>query len=82
MNHGIDLPNLNSEQLMQHITDTMDHTICTLVGSGTFHGMGIIATFTLGKVKSKPIPRANVSANEIRRIGLINIEHLKQQPSH
>lgn len=81
VNHGIDLPKQNSGQLIQHVADNVDHNIRTLDGSGTFHGMGIIATITPGKVKSKAIPRLNVSADEIRRIGTINIKHFKTQPS-
>ena len=32
----------------------------------TFHGMGMIATFTHGKFVSKPIPRKAVTSDEIK----------------
>lgn len=81
-NHGNELPPLYPGQRLQHVADNADHNIRTIDGHGTFHGMGIIAVVTPGKVKSKPIPRVHVTVDEVKRIGRINISYFKSQPSN
>ena len=51
----------------------------TLDGCNTFHGMGIIATYTPGTVSHKAIPRISVASDEIERIGQINIMNFGPQ---
>lgn len=44
VNQGTDLPPKQPGQLPKHITDNVDHDLCTLDGTMAFHEMGIIAT--------------------------------------
>ena len=59
------------------IGDNVDHNIRTLDGYGTFHGMGIISTFTPGKLLHKPVPRVSVTTDDIIKVGRINIKTFK-----
>ena len=43
-----DIPVYTPDIFVHHVVDNVDHSIRTLEGSGTFHGMGIIATMTPG----------------------------------
>ncbi len=56
------------------VTDNVDHNIRTLDGHNTFHGMGMIATFTAGKFASKPIPKKAVTVDDIKAVGTISIK--------
>lgn len=47
--HGTDIPGYTPGRFVQYIADNVDHNTRTLDGTGTFHGMGIIATITPGK---------------------------------
>jgi len=69
---------------MQFAADNVDHNICTLDGSGTFHGMGIITMVTPGINVSKPVPRVSISSEDIVDIGRIKIYQWdsKQSISH
>ena len=58
---------------MQFVADNVDHNTCTIDGKGTFHGMGIIATITLGIKASKPVPRVSVTKEKIINVGRIPI---------
>lgn len=40
-------------KLVQSIADNVDHNVRSIDGFNTFNGMGIIASFTLRKVKAK-----------------------------
>ena len=46
LNQGLDIPGFFPGQFVQYVADNVDHDIRTLDGSGTFHGMGIIAVVT------------------------------------
>ena len=61
------------------MADNVDHNIRTLDGCNTFHGMGIIATYTPGKPAHKTVPRMSVTSDEIKRVGRINIRYFKSQ---
>ena len=50
-----DIPNLTTE-LVQYAADNVDHTIHTLEGYGTFHGMGMIAAVTLEQDQTGQFP--------------------------
>lgn len=76
---GGDLPERQPDQFVQFIADNVDHNIRTLDGLDTFHGMGIIATFSPGKLPSKSIPRVKVSAEDIKQVGRINIKYFQSQ---
>ena len=54
------------------IGDNVDHNIKTLDGS-----MGIISTFTPGKLLHKPVPRISVTTDDIIKVGRINIKTFK-----
>ena len=54
------------------MADKVDHNINTIDGRGTFHGMGIIATVTPGKVIKTPVPRLTVTAANIAQVGQLH----------
>ena len=76
---GVKLPEYLLGQFVQLVADNVDHNIRTIDGSNTFHGMGIIATFTPGVVVQRAIPRVSVSSDEIKRLGGIDIRRFKSQ---
>ncbi len=50
------------------------------MGSGTFHGMGIVCTLTPGSSNHKRIAKANVTSEDIAAVGRINIGYFKTPP--
>lgn len=76
---GKELPEPEGGRFIQYICDNVDHNVRTLDGFGTFHGMGIISTSTPGKLQEKPVPRVTVTADEIVKVGRINIKTFKSQ---
>ncbi len=76
-----ELPDHRTGQVIQFVADNVDHNIRTLDGYNTFHGMGMIATFTPGKIVSKPIPRKAVTSDDIKAIGRISIKSYFQNTS-
>lgn len=74
VNQGMELPPLGPGQMLHLVGDNADYNLCTLDGTGTFHGMGIIPTVTPGEVRSKPVPRVSVTADEIKQSGKISIK--------
>jgi hypothetical protein len=72
---GIDIPGYVPGHFMQYVADNVDHNIRTLDGSGTFHGMGIITAITPKIDHASEIKRVNVSADDIAKVGRINIHH-------
>lgn len=76
--HKTDIPGLTGEESVQFVADNFDHNVATLDGTGTFHGMGIIAVIT-PKVQTPttPIPRVHVTSEEIAEVGRISIEYFK-----
>ena len=66
---------------MQYIADNVDHSLVTVDGTGTFHGMGIIAAVTPGTQAKKHIPKPNVTAADIDAVGHINIRYFKNPPA-
>jgi hypothetical protein len=54
---------------VQHIADNVNHNICTLDGRDTFHGMGIVATFTPGKIIHQCIPQSEVIGKNLIEAG-------------
>ena len=71
--HGTDIPGYTSGHFVQYIAENVDHNTRTLDGTGTFHGMGIIATITPGTTISKPVPSKVVTVEDIATAGRINI---------
>ena len=57
--------------------DNVDHNIITLDGKGTFHGMGMIATFTPGKKTRKIISRLKTTDLNIVQGTKIDIKELR-----
>lgn len=79
---GKDLPETPQGSHIEFVADNVDHNLSTIDGTGTFHGMGIIATVTPCSPKpSKPIPRGPISTEQIAKIGKINTEFFKILPS-
>ena len=69
------------ETLMQYVADNVDHNLCTLDGSNTFHGMGIIATITPKTNKINRVPKSLVSSKDIVDIANIEIKTFAQKRS-
>ena len=76
---GVALPQIRPEQFVQFVADIVDQNIRTIDWMNTFHGMGIIATFTPGEIQSKPVPRVVVSNTDIKQFGGINIRMFHSQ---
>ena len=74
VDEGTDIPNHTSE-FVQYVADNVDHSIRTLEGHYTFHGMGIIASVIPGRKHSQLVPRANVNPDDISTTGHIQIQH-------
>ena len=58
---------------IQFVADSVYHNSCTLGGSRTFHGMGIIATVTPGIKMSKSVHRVCVTSRELAKLGHITV---------
>ena len=69
---GTDIPGFIPGKFIQYVADNVDHNIRTLDGRDTFHDMGIIANVT---PKTNKIPRVAVSAEDIAKVGRINIKY-------
>ena len=70
---GTDLPGVTLDHSLQHVADNADHNSRTLDGSGTFHGMGMIAIVTPA-IKSKfKVPKIKVTAEDISKTGGVKI---------
>ena len=66
---------------IQYIADNVDHNVATIDDTGTFHVMGIIAAITPGtQAPRKPIQKMRATAEEIAKVGRINIEFFKIPP--
>ena len=76
---GAELPKPEAGQFIQFMADNVDHNIRSIDGFNTFHGMGIISSFTPGTVQVKPVPRIKVSSIDIVEVGRINIKHFTSQ---
>ena len=76
--HGSHTTTNSEDNFIQFIADNVDHNIATLDGIATFHGIGIIATITpKPQVCLPPIPKLQVTAEDIAAIGHINIDYFK-----
>lgn len=73
VNQGTDIPGYAPDIFIHHVADNVDHNTRTLDGSGTFHGMGIIATMTPGIQCRKIVPRKQVTVEEIAAAGHIDV---------
>ncbi len=64
------------------MADNADHNTCTLDGNNTFHGMGIISACTpASTAKRIPLPRRNVSNEEIANASRIDINYYHEKES-
>ncbi|KAK3713979.1 hypothetical protein QZH41_005649 [Actinostola sp. cb2023] len=70
---GTDIPGYIPGRFVQYVADNVDHNSRTLDGTGTFHGMGIIATITPGTKTTTLIPKKDMTAEEIAAAGRIDI---------
>lgn len=74
---GIDIPGYVEGSFIQYVADNVDHNIRTLDGSDTFHRMGIIAGVTPGTKQRDPIPRIDVSCEELKSVAKIDIKYYR-----
>ena len=65
----------HTSQFMQYIADNVDHQTRTLDGHGTFHGMGSVVAITPAAKASLIIPRIEITAEDIRKVGHVEILH-------
>ncbi|CAG2208600.1 unnamed protein product [Mytilus edulis] len=79
---GNDIPNFVAESFLQYVADNVDHNSGTLDGNNTFHGMGIMAAVTPGSFGTKPIPRIDVTSEQIALLAKINISYYKPLESN
>ncbi|KXJ06661.1 hypothetical protein AC249_AIPGENE6377 [Exaiptasia diaphana] len=70
---GTDIPGYTPGSFIQYVADNVDHNSRTLDGTGTFHGMGIIASITPATRFSRAIPRKSVTATDIASAGKVVI---------
>lgn len=72
---GTDIPGWVPGMFMQHAADNVDHNVRTLDGTGTFHGMGIVAAVTPSCKSSQKIPYRSklVTKEELCAVGGIDI---------
>ena len=70
---GTEIPGYTPGHFVQYSADNVDHDLRTLDGTGTFRGMGIIAAITPGTKATIPIPIRKVSAEDIAKVGRIEI---------
>ena len=75
--NGTQISGVMPSNFIQFAADNVDHNVRTLDGHDTFHGMGIIAAVTPGVKKEMPIPRINVSNEDLFSSGTINIKFYK-----
>ena len=77
VSRGVDIPGNIKENFIQYIADNVDHNTRTIDGHNTFHGMGIIAGITPVNKGIKPVPRVNVTSDDVAAVGRINIHIYK-----
>ena len=70
---GTEIPGYTPGQFVQYSADNVNHNLRTLDGTGTFHGMGIIASITPGTKATIPIPIRKVSVQDMAKVGRIEI---------
>lgn len=76
LNQGVNVYGTIPDSCIQFVADNVDHNIRTLDGTGTFHGMGIIAAATPGTKQHTPIPRyISVNAKSVTAVGKIPIRY-------
>ena len=73
---GTNIPEFNG-QSVQYAADNVQHTICTLVGKHTFHGIEIVAAVTLFTKHTRCVPRRKVTTRELTEVGKIKVHHCK-----
>ena len=59
---------------IQYAADNVDYNIRTLDGRNSFHGMGMIASFTPRTKTDALIKRLNVTSDDLASVGQINIQ--------
>lgn len=72
---GTEIPGYIPGHFIQYTADNVDHNVRTLDGSGTFHGMGTIASITPKVASVSVIKRVTVTATDIAEVGKIDIRH-------
>jgi len=76
VSQGTDLVGIGPCSWMQFIGDNVDHQIQTLDGTGTFHGMGLIAAATPGTRERKAIRRdTTTKPADVSNFGKIPVQY-------
>jgi len=76
LSQGVNVYGTIPDSCIQFVAGNVDHNIRTQEGTGTFHGMGIIAAATPGTKQHTPIPRdISVNAKSVTAVGKIPIRY-------
>lgn len=63
--HGVETLSSGESEFVHFVADILDHNVRSIDGFITYHGIGIIATFTHGTFKAIPVPRITVPSDDI-----------------
>lgn len=82
MTQGISIQGLTPTSCVQFVADNVDHNIQTVDGTGTFHGMGMIAAVTPAVRTSRSIKRdSTVTAEQVKSVGRIPVKMFSSSTS-
>ena len=77
ISQSTDIPGY-ADSFLQYMADNVDHNSDTLDGHNTYHGMGIIAT-TPGTSRTKPVPRLEVTSEDVKIKAPIDIVYYQSK---
>ena len=69
LTQGVDIQDFTNDALLHFIADNVDHNAQTLDGENVIHMMGQMGAITPASSTSRPIPRNQVSFDEIKNVG-------------
>jgi hypothetical protein len=72
---GVHIQGFTPGHFLQYSADNVDHNVRTLDGSGTFHGMSIVASITPKAESASIVKWVSVSADDVAKVGRINIRY-------
>ena len=82
MTQGTDIEGIAPNSCIQSVADYVDHNIRTLDGTGTFHGMGMIAAVTPAVRNSRSIQRdVTATAERVKAVGRIPVKFFSSSNS-
>ena len=73
---GISIPGIQNNSSLQFMADNVDHDINTLDGTGTFHGMGIVAGVTPASSAKNRVKRIPATSDDVKAAGKIKLNYV------